>query len=205
MALAGRQADDGDHDQHKQGGVDDMPVRQQDRLARHATVELQEGDDRTGEGQRADGDADRHFDAGFRVNGTDIADAEGGWCVERRRCHEDRSKADQRMEAGHKLRHRRHRNDAGDIGACAAANGKADDDEHEAAEGWRRQHQRRGDGNAHADHAVEIAAPAGRRMGKPAQCQYEQDAGDEIEESRDIAQHAALTCPSSCTSPAFAG
>ena len=47
------------------------------------------------------------------------------------------------------------------------------------------------DGDAHADHAVEVALAAGRRGGQAAQREDEQDAGDEIEKGRDIGGHRA--------------
>ena len=62
-----------------------------------------------------------------------LADAEGGRRVERGRGDEDRGEADERMEGGDELRHRRHRDAPGDHGADAAADGDAEHDQQEAA------------------------------------------------------------------------
>ena len=51
-----------------------------------------------------------------------------------------------------------------------------------ASAGRRMRRQRRHDRDRHADHAEQIAAPAGLRARQPAQRQDEQDAGDEIEQ-----------------------
>src|SRR3546814_3375250 len=50
-------------DRGERAEIDDMPPRQHDRRARHIAVELEEGDDRSREGDRADRDAKPHFDA----------------------------------------------------------------------------------------------------------------------------------------------
>src|SRR5205823_2414716 len=52
-------------------------------------------------------------------------------------------------------------------------------------------HRQRGDdGDAHADHAVQIALAAGGGGGEPAQRHDEQRAGDEVEEGCEIGGHA---------------
>src|SRR3546814_15832003 len=48
--------------------IDDVAPRQHDRRPRHIAVELQEGDDRYRKGDRADRDAQSHFDAADREN-----------------------------------------------------------------------------------------------------------------------------------------
>ena len=61
-----------------------------------------------------------------------LADAEGFRRVERRRRDQHRGEADQRVEGGDELRHRRHRRcDRAMIGADAAADGEAEDDQAE--------------------------------------------------------------------------
>ncbi len=86
-----------------------MPRGQQDRRAGHAPVELGEGDHRAGEGDGADGDADRHLDDRGRVDRAHLADRESFRRIERTGGDENRREADQRVEGGDQLRHRRHR------------------------------------------------------------------------------------------------
>ncbi len=72
---------DKDHDQSHDGerdqNVQHMPGRQHDGRARHVTVELCECNQRTGEGNRADRNAERHLDQTLRVDRTGKADAIG--------------------------------------------------------------------------------------------------------------------------------
>ena len=86
------------------------------------------------------------------------------------------------MEGGDELRHRRHGDALGDHRAGGAANGDADDDEEQAAEGRLGEKQRGQDGDRHADHAHQVALTARGRVRQAAQRQDEQDAGDEVEE-----------------------
>ena len=51
--------------------IDGVARRQDDRRAAHAAVELQERDHRAGEGDGADGDAERHLDQAPLVDGAD--------------------------------------------------------------------------------------------------------------------------------------
>ena len=60
------------------------------------------------------------------MDGARRADAEGVGRIERGGGDQHRGKADQRMEGGDELRHRRHRDAAGDEGADAAADGDAE-------------------------------------------------------------------------------
>ncbi len=62
---------------------------------------------------RADGHAERHLDQRLAVDRADVADAEGVGRIERRRRHEHRGQADQRVEGGDELRHRGHRRSRG--------------------------------------------------------------------------------------------
>ena len=107
-----------------------VALRQQDRRARHAAVELQEGDDRAGESDRPDGGAERHFDQACAVDVAGHADAEGLRRVERAGGDQHRGEADQRVEECHKLRHLRSLRCArASTAPNAAADGHADDDE----------------------------------------------------------------------------
>src|SRR5436309_895058 len=52
--------------------------------------------------------------------------------------------------------------------------------------------ERRDNGDRHADHAEQVAAPAGLRAGQAAQCQDEQHAGEQIGEPIDVSDHRLL-------------
>ncbi len=106
-----------------------MPRRQHDRRATHPAGELQKRDHRAGEGDGADGDAERHFDQALAVDGAFAADAEGRRRVERARRDQHRRHADQRVERRHQFRHRGHRHAPRDDGADAAADRHAADDQ----------------------------------------------------------------------------
>ena len=114
------------------------------------------------------------------------ADAEGLRRVERGRGDQHRGKADQRMEGGDELRHRRHRDAPRDDSADAAADGDAEHDEAERAPARRGDEQRRHDGDRHADHAEIVALPRCLRVRQAAQRQDEEDAGDEVEQRGDV-------------------
>ena len=152
-------------DQHREPDIDGVAGGQKDGRAAHASGQFQERDHRAGEGHRADGNADRHLDQARLVDRTGGADIESGGCIERSRRHQHRRHADQRMERGHQLRHRGHGHAAGNDGAGAAADGEAEDDEHPGAGPERRMvGKRRDDGDRHADHAEQVALPAGFRI-----------------------------------------
>ena len=106
-----------------------VPARQNDRLAAHPSIELEEGDDRAGEGQSADGGAERHLDAALSMDLAIGGDAEGFWRIIGSGGHEHGGKADERMEGGDELRHRRHGDAPGGDGADGAADRDAADDE----------------------------------------------------------------------------
>ncbi len=150
---------------------------------------LEKGDDRAGEGDCADGHAQRHFDQRLTVDLAHFADTEGMRRVNCGSGHQNGGKADQRVERGNKLRHGRHGDAACNDGTDTATDGNTDDDQDRAAEAWTRQQKRGDDGNRHTDHAVHIALTAGRRMRQAAQRQNEQHAGDEIKEGCEINAH----------------
>ena len=134
-ALARREHDDQEDEQDAEAGIDEMPRRQKDRRAGHVAVELGEGNDRAGEGDRADGDAERHLDQRLRMDLAGVADAEGLRRVKRGGGDQHRGKADQRVEGGDELRHRGHRNAPRDRRADRAAGAKRDDQEQPGEEG----------------------------------------------------------------------
>ena len=79
------------------------------------------------------------------------ADAEGLRRIERRRGDQHRREADQRVERGDELRHRRHRDAARDDRADAAAGADRDDEQEPGEEAGRRAAEQRGqDGERHA-------------------------------------------------------
>ena len=154
-----------------------VPARQDDRLAAHPPVELEEGDDRAGEGERADRGAERHLDAALGMDLAIGGDAEGFRRIIGGRRHEDGGETDQRMEGGDELRHGRHGDAPGGDRADGAADGDAGDDQGPGEPACRRrEQQRRDDGDPHADHAVEIALPRRFRARQPAQRHDEQGA-----------------------------
>ena len=118
------------------------------------------------------------------------ADAEGLRRVERAGGDQHRREAHERVEGGDELRHRRHRDPPRGHGADAAADREPAHHQRPADRaGGRRGRERGDDGDRHAGHAEQIALPRGFGIGKPAQRQNEQDAGDEIEQRDDIPAH----------------
>ena len=189
MAFGVREHDDQKHDGRSQSRIDDMTSRQHDRLARHAAVKLEEGDDRAGEGDGTNGNAQRHLHERLTVDLAHFANPEGMRRIECGGSHQNGGKTDQRVERGNKLRHGRHGDAACNDGTDTATDGNTDDDQDQAAEAWTRQQKRGDDGNRHTDHAVHIALAAGCRMRQAAQCQNEQHARNEIKEGCEINAH----------------
>ena len=72
-----------------------MPARQNDRLAAHPPIELEEGDDRAGEGEGTNGRTERHFDAALGMDHAIGGDAEGFRRIIGGRCHEDGGETDE--------------------------------------------------------------------------------------------------------------
>ncbi len=120
------------HQQHRQRDVDNVPARQHDRLAGHAAVELQEGDDGPGEGEGADRGPERHLDETAPLDVAGRADAERLRRVERAGGHDDGRKTDEAVEEGDELGHRRHLHGAGAPCPDPAADRDADDHEQPA-------------------------------------------------------------------------
>ena len=188
--LGGVEERDQEHERDAEPAVDEVALGQQDRRAGHPAVELEEGDDRAGEGDRADRKPERHLDRARGMNDVAFFDAEGLGGVKGACGDEHRGQADQRMEHRDELRHRRHLDGAGAPGADAAADREAEDDQQPRKPARRRtQRQRRHHRDRHADHAEAIALTRGGGRGEPAQRQDEQDAGDEIEQGGEIGVH----------------
>ena len=199
------QDDEGDQRQGKRD-IDDVPSGQRDRLAAHAAGQLKEGDHRAGEGDGADGSAERHFDQALLVDVAFAADVEGRRRVEGAGRHQHRRHADQRVEGGDQFRHGRHRHAPRDHRADTAADGDAADNKRPGDGARRRMRaERGGDRDRHADHAELVAAPARFRTRQTAQRQDEQDAGNEIEKRDQVWAHAALISSFSDTCRACAG
>src|SRR3546814_1211240 len=87
-----------------------MPRGQHDWRTRHITVQLQEGDDRTGKGDGANSHAKAHFNPADQMdNSVRPCDAKSLRAEKGTRSDKHRSEADQTVKSGDKLRHRRHR------------------------------------------------------------------------------------------------
>ena len=84
---------------------------QQDRLAGHVAVQLGEGDHRAGEGDGADGDAERHFDQALRLDARPAPPMPKACRAHRSRpaATQTGGQADQAVEGRDQLRHRGHR------------------------------------------------------------------------------------------------
>ena len=159
------EAENEEHQRQRERDVDDVATGQDDRRTAHAGGQLQERDHRAGEGQGADGDAERHFNEARAVNGAGFADVEGLGRIERAGGHQHRGHTDQRVEGCDQFRHRGHRHPARDHGTDAAADGDAEDNQHPGDAVRRRMTAERGrDRDRHADHAEQIAL-AGRWRG----------------------------------------
>ena len=194
------QAEDGGEDRE----VDGVAPGQQDRLAAHVAVQFQESDDRAREGDRANRDAKAHLDPAGVVDALGSEDPERIGIEIGGRADQHRGHADEAVEGGDELRHRRHLDAPRGDEADRAADGDGGDDFGQA--GDLVDEQRRADGDRHADHAEPVAPLAGGRARQPAQGEDEADTGDEIGDEdpgrgRDGSLHPSG--PSSCTSPAF--
>ena len=190
----GRQQDTGDERHH----VDDVPARQQQRFAADEALQLPERDDRSGERDGADEDADEgldlvhaRFDAG-----------EGMTRIERdRQPHEHRGEPDKAVQDGHHLRHRRHADARREQRADGAANRQHREQQRVVGNA---RTERRGDDRDHHPHdAVEIAAPRRLLRRQPAKAEDEEDPGDEIR-NRDEGLWQHRWWPSDGTSAASA-
>ena len=115
------------------------------------------------------------------MDGARRADAEGLGRIEGGGGDQHRGHADQRMERGDKLWHRRHGDAARDDGAYAATDGDTAQDHRPGQRVGRPRHSKGGEhGNGHAGHAEIVALARGLRRRQAAQRQDEQDAGDQI-------------------------
>ena len=198
---------------HQRGGerdVDDVPPWNHDRRAAHARGKLQERDDRAGESDGADRDAERHLDQRRLVDVAARPDAERLRRIVSARRDQHRGEADQRVERRDQLRHRGHRHAARDHRADAATQHQAADHQRPRRDADRRMRAERGQHrDGHAGDAEHVAAAAGFRARQPAQRHDEEHARDQIEQRDDvcvheIGDHDVLTS-SSGTSPACAG
>ena len=163
--LRFEEPDDQRDERDRERDVDGMPGRQQDRLAAHPSRQFQKGDDRAGKRDGADSDAQRHFDQALAVDGAFAADVEGGRRIQRAGGNKHGRHADQRVKRRHQFGHRRHRHAPCDHGAEPAADRDRDDHQRPSAEPGRRMRgERGGDRDRHADHAEQVATPAGVGM-----------------------------------------
>ena len=115
--MAARPDHDADqqHQPQRQGDVDQVARRQDDRCATHVAVQLGEGDDRAGEGDGPNGDTQRQLDDRLQLDPTHpVGDAERVGRIDRADRDQTGRHPDQRMERGHQLGHVGHLDLGGD-------------------------------------------------------------------------------------------
>ena len=169
MALRPHQPYDQNDNSERERAVDDMAGRQDDRFPAHTARELEKCNDRAGEGDGADAQAERHLDEARLRNRAHIADIESRRRIECGSRHQHGRHSHQRMECRDELRHGRHRHAAGDHCAHGAADRDPDDYQRPCARTFRRMRGERGDnGDRHSHHAEQIAPAAGLRIGEAA-------------------------------------
>ena len=113
--------DDQHHEQDAEAEVELVLAGERDRRALHQRLQLGERDQRAGEGDRADRQAERHLDQAFRPHmRRRYVDAERLRRVQRGGGHEHRGQADQGVEGGDQLRQGRHLDAAGEVDAADA-------------------------------------------------------------------------------------
>jgi hypothetical protein len=136
------------------------------RLAADESLQLAEGDHRAGAGDGADDNSGGEFTHEDGVEGI------GGRLVEEGADgHQHRGHADEAMQGRHQLGHGGHLDAHGQDGANEGARHHAGDDETVGLD--LRAHQGGDDGDGHADHAIEVAAPGRGGMGQPLEGQDE--------------------------------
>ena len=144
--------------------VEGVPRRQQQRLAADDALQLAEGHDRSGEGDRAHEHADEDLDL---VDARFHAGQTGGRAERRREAHEHRRGPDEAVEDGDELRHGRHLDARGEHRADAAADGEHAHQQtvagHPRAEHGHRDRQQHPDDAEQVAATRRIPAPTGRR------------------------------------------
>ncbi len=156
-----------------------MTTGNRDRLTADRAPQLQEGDDRSGEGDRTDEDANedldfmnqhlacRNLDAGFDVAGDS---------------DQHRGETDEAVQHRNQFGHSRHRH------ACrqhrADHDCRNDPDRHRRVTAGHHAKNRRSDRQQHADDAQHVASPGGRLMRQPSQAEDEQHAGHDVGDGR---------------------
>ena len=161
-----------------------------DGRARHPAIKLEEGDDRTREGDGTNGQAQRHLQQRGRLDTTTgLGNAKALRRVEGSRRHSHRGHADQRVEGRHQLRQRGHGDPLRQHRADRAANREAGNNNPNARERHARLQHGGANGDSHADHAVLVAPLAGLRVRQAAQRQNEQHRSDEVAEGGKRMRH----------------
>ena len=185
--LVHAEPDDQTDQRDAQRRVQRVLHREDQRLAGDQALELTEGDDRAGEGDRADGDAKAHLDQAGDLDLARCTDVVGLRRVERGRRHQHRCQAHQAVEGRDQLRQRRHLDLKRDHRTDGAADDDAEQDQPVGDDA--RERQRRDHGDRHADDAVEIAAARGLRRGEAAERHDEADGGRKVEQRRERGRH----------------
>ena len=178
-----------DH-QQRTGQVEPVTRRQQHRLAADLAREFAEGNDRAGEGDGADVDADvdLEFVDGFLGAGED----DRGVNVAGKADQASRQ-ADQAVHQRNQLGHLRHLHGAGSIEADAAADDHGADDPGDAGQADPRAEDGCQHGDGHADDAVEVAAPRGFRVGQTTEAENEEDGGTNVGGDREVGGHGLIS------------
>ena len=190
-------------DEQQPGEVEQVPRRQQHRLAADPGGELAEGDHGSGEGHGTDQHAEVHLDLVDRVLGRRHADRHRR-IDEVGVAHEHRGETHEAVHQRHELGHLRHLHDARGVETHARADHHRREDVRQAGGRDLRAEDRGEHGDRHADDAVEVAAARRFLVGQPAQAQDEEDGGPDVGDRRETGGHVLffLTCG---TFPACAG
>ena len=190
-------------DGQEPGEIEQVPRRQQQRLAADLGGELAEGDHRAGERHGADQHAEVHLDLVDGLLGRRHADRHRR-IDEVGVAHEHRGEAHEAVHQRHELGHLRHLDDARRVEAHARADHHRGEDAGQSGGGDLRAEDRGEHGDRHADHPVQVAAPRRLRVGQPAQAQDEEDRGPDVGDRRETGGH--VLCFLICgTSAACAG
>ncbi len=189
-----------DHEQQA-GQVEPVPAGQQQRLAADPRRQLAEGDQRAGEGDGADQDADVDLHLVDRFLG-------------RRREHrrrvdvageadQARGQADEAVHQRDQFGHLRHLHLLRRVQTDGSADDERADDPRVARRRDARPQHGREHGKGHADHAEDVAATRGLGMREPSQAQDEQDRRADVGNDGQACGH--VRSPVTCgTSPACA-
>ena len=182
--LVGDEGGGAGHDDDADHEIEQVLAREHHRRAADDTLQFGKRHHRSGKGDRADGDTERHLNKACRLDVIRRADAVAFRRIERRRRDQHGGHADEAVKRRHQLRHRRHLNANRDERADHRADDQPGDDEVKAQDA--RVEKRRTDGDNHAGNGEPVAAPRRIRRRQAAQRHDETNAGDEVGEGGEI-------------------